>query len=455
MLARKPVLPVMVVCCVLVGWLVWACVPAVAAAPETPEVSVELPIAATTATVHGVLNPKAEAEAGSYEFLYKQGKAGCVGGKKAPEPAGMAMGFEHEEVSEGLSGLTQDTEYTVCLRVGNVTTHQEALSSAVTFTTALPPETPETLKAESVTATTAMLHGLLNPKAKGEAGSYEFLYKASNSECEGAGATVATASLGGKEEAVSSEAKELIPGTQYTFCLLARNGAGETAVGAPVTFMTASAAPTIDSESVSKDEGTSSILQAQVNPNNQKTTYFFEYSTQATGEVLEGTVTTLNGSSALAGEYGDQKASVSTGAVFAPGTVYYYRVVASNGTPPASKGKVEHFTTPEAPISESAVTQGSTVVSLDGELNPGGAAGEVSYVFAYNDNGTCTGGQRTPVVEVGEGKQLHVHVEAQGLTPNERYTFCLVSITLMVVKRWVAKSRRRQRVGRPRFRKCL
>ena len=41
MLARKPVLPVMVVCCVLVGWLVWVCVPALAAAPETPEVSVE------------------------------------------------------------------------------------------------------------------------------------------------------------------------------------------------------------------------------------------------------------------------------------------------------------------------------------------------------------------------------------------------------------------------------
>ncbi len=28
--ARKPVLPVIAVCCVLVGWLVWTCVPAVA-----------------------------------------------------------------------------------------------------------------------------------------------------------------------------------------------------------------------------------------------------------------------------------------------------------------------------------------------------------------------------------------------------------------------------------------
>ncbi len=323
MLARKPVLPVMVVCCVLVGWLVWACVPAVAAAPETPEVSVEAPVAATTAVLHGVLNPKAVGGAGSYEFLYREGDEGCGEGGKAPEPAGLAIGLEHEEVSEVLSGLR--------------------------------------------------------------------------------------------------------PGTEYTVCLRAENASQEATVGPAVTFATPAAPPSVDGESVAKDEATSATLQARVNPNNQNTTYFFEYSTQATGEVLEGTVTKLDGPSALAGEYGDQTASVPTGAVLAPGTVYYYRVVASNGTPPAGNGKVAHFTTPEAPISESAVAQSSTVVSLTGELNPGGATGEVSYVFAYNDNGTCTGGERTPVVEVGEGSKLYVHVEAQGLTPNEPYTFCLVS----------------------------
>ena len=35
--ARKPVLPVIVVCAVLVGLLVWACVPAFAAPAEAPE----------------------------------------------------------------------------------------------------------------------------------------------------------------------------------------------------------------------------------------------------------------------------------------------------------------------------------------------------------------------------------------------------------------------------------
>ncbi len=39
------------------------------------------------------------------------------------------------------------------------------------------PEAPETREATSVTAGTATLEGVLNPKAPGEAGSYELLYK--------------------------------------------------------------------------------------------------------------------------------------------------------------------------------------------------------------------------------------------------------------------------------------
>ena len=41
------------------------------------------------------------------------------------------------------------------------------------------PETPETVEAREVTATTARLEGVLNPKAAGEADSYEFLYRQS------------------------------------------------------------------------------------------------------------------------------------------------------------------------------------------------------------------------------------------------------------------------------------
>ncbi len=109
--------------------------PALAAAAEAPEVTVESPVPATTATFYGVLNPKATApgEAGSYEFLYRQSKTECKGGSKAPSSPGMALGGAAEPVSETVTGLVPLTEYTVCLLARNA--EGEAISPAVTFTT--------------------------------------------------------------------------------------------------------------------------------------------------------------------------------------------------------------------------------------------------------------------------------------------------------------------------------
>jgi hypothetical protein len=46
--------------------------PAFAGAPETPETGEATGVTATTATLNGVLNPKAAGEAGNYEFVYPQ-----------------------------------------------------------------------------------------------------------------------------------------------------------------------------------------------------------------------------------------------------------------------------------------------------------------------------------------------------------------------------------------------
>ncbi len=136
--ARKPVLPVVVVCAVLLGWLVWSAVPAFAAAPEAPEVSVVLPAAATSVSVDGVLDPELEGgpgtyELGTYEFLYRASKTSCEGGGKAPA-SGISLGGGKEQVSEVLVGLTPGTEYTVCLLARNEA-GETAVSLPVTFTT--------------------------------------------------------------------------------------------------------------------------------------------------------------------------------------------------------------------------------------------------------------------------------------------------------------------------------
>ena len=186
--ARKPVLPVIAVCCVMVGWFAWSAVPALAAAPETPEVSVEALVPPTTAVVHGVLNPGVEGapgtyELGTYEFLYKQGNAGCVGEGKAPASPGISLGGGKEAVTETLSGLSPDTQYTVCLLVRNGIKGEHAVSTPATFKTSSLLEAPVLREpASAVTATTATFEGELSPGGAAGALSYQLDYN-TNGTC--------------------------------------------------------------------------------------------------------------------------------------------------------------------------------------------------------------------------------------------------------------------------------
>ncbi len=337
--------------CTLVGGLVFASASALAVAPETPELVVEQPVHATEATLHGVLNPKAIApsEAGSYEFRYKKGSI-CTGESKAPIPPGMALGIEQEPVSETLAGLTSNTEYTVCLVVRNSElVPAETVSAPVVFTTAIPPETPIDLKAEPITATEATLRGVLNPKEAGDAGTYEFVYRLSEtspSECQGFGetATPAELSTGVTGEPAEAEVTGLTPNTTYVLCLRAHNEAGEeSALSMPVTFTTPPLAPSITSESSTVVGATEARLEAEINPGNAETAYHFEYGTAAGSYDVSVPVVGAHIPASLTPH---NVSAVATG--LQPGTTYHYRVVASNALPGEADGPDQMFTTPTA-----------------------------------------------------------------------------------------------------------
>jgi phosphodiesterase/alkaline phosphatase D-like protein len=260
-----------------------------------------------------------------------------------------------------------------------------ALAGCTVPALAAAPETPVTKPATAVTAATALLHGELNPKKAGEAGEFYFTYEQSASECEPG--TLAPeppgTALGSAKEAVSVELTGLEPSRQYTYCVVASHE-GATATGAPVTFKTLASKPAVESESAAPASPFAANLEAQVNPNNQETTYSFEYSTEAAGEVLKGSVTTVSGEAPLPPEFGGRTAFASTGAVLASATTYFYRVVAKNATGTA-KGKVEEFTTntAEAPTvdSESASAVTATDARLEAKVNPNFQ--ETHYSFEY------------------------------------------------------------------------
>ncbi len=322
------------------------------------------------------------------------------------------------------------------------------------------PEKPVKVEFENVTATTATLKGELNPLAAGETGTYEFLYKASEVsapatvECEeGHAPEPAGAALGNKEEAVSADLTNLQPNAKYTFCLRVRNEAGGEATGVPltsggqpITFNTLPAPPKIEGESTSVTSA-GIRLEAQINPNNQETTYVFEYApegTEGTAGTLAGPITKVAGAKSLS-NFGDQGASATPGAVLAPDTSYYYRVVAENGQSQAEGipvvGEVLKFTTPPAPLVSTGEAQNitGTAATLAGTVNPEGA--ETTYYFVYITEAgfqealkkgaanPYTEGETTAPLSAGSGTepQAILPTPISGLQPGQTYHYALVA----------------------------
>jgi hypothetical protein len=317
--------------CALAGVLALWSASASAAAPEAPGPVVVESVKASEATFQGVLNPGKEGaagtyELGTYEFLYRKSSVTCEGGGRAPESPGISLGGGKEGVSQGVTGLEAGSEYTVCLLARNGVKGETTVGPAVHFSTAIPVEAPEGVAATGVTATTATLHGVLNPHSKRESepGSWEFRYRQSATECEGEGeeATPSTVAGGHEGEAVQTTVTGLSPGATYTFCLRASNNAGEEALGAPQTFAAAAAPPTVEEESVLNVASSSATFTAQIDPNGEETTYRFEYGTSAaygsSVPVPDGLVG--SGSTPLTVSAHPQD--------LLPGTEYHYRVVA-------------------------------------------------------------------------------------------------------------------------------
>ncbi len=291
------------------------------------------------------------------------------------------------------------TGFAACCVLGSGLLFSSAFALAVT------PETPVAKPATAITTTTAILHGELNPNKPGEPSEWLFLYTpSSTAECEG---TLLPepfgVALGHEKEAVEVEATSLQPNQTYSFCL---GELGEEFVrSSTLMFKTLPADPSLFGGSTKASAVTpfAATLEAQVYPNNQETTYSFEY---ATNEALTG-AETIPGAGPLPAEFGPLTADVSTGGVLASGTTYFFRVIATNATG-TTEGPVEHFTTltPQRPIvaSESSSAITPTDATLEAKINPNYQ--ETTYAFEYATN---------------EGLTENVKIVA-GVSPLPRYS---------------------------------
>ena len=302
------------------------------------------------------------------------------------------------------------------------------LAGAVALTAApalAAPQAPVSEAATGVTVSAATLHGELNPVGEAETG-WHFLY---STEPTCAGGTETSAHGVAKVKAKTKEEVQvtgLQPSKTYSFCLVATNAAAESTEGNSVSFTTAGVIPALAGERATFGSGPlDGTLEAKINPENQETTYHFEY---ATSEVALGTLAaTKIGEAIIPPDIFEEQTAgpVDIGGGLEANKTYYYRVVASNATG-TTEGPVRHFTTlnQEAPVTMQATSITGTTAVLNGELNPN-SEGTAGYEFSYNAGGSCAGGATTPPGEA-TGKAIKVSATPR-LESNTEYTFCLIA----------------------------
>jgi hypothetical protein len=293
------------------------------------------------------------------------------------------------------------------------------------------PETPETVEAKPITATTATLHGVLDPNNTGEAGSYAFSYEPSSllaPEC-GAPGTLAPSSpvadAGVEGEAKTVALTGLEPNKEYAFCIVAYSLSAEPSYGTAVPFTTLPLAPKVDGETAAVT-ATTSTFEAQINPNNEQTTYTFEYATKEKTGALEGTIVKIPDAEPLPAVYGDQTATVPNVEGLTAGMTYYFRVVAKNAQGITSD-PVQSFTTVPVPHTDPVTAVTATMATFHGHLTLDSV--DTKYFFDYNVGAGCTGGSSSTPGDAGAGSTSKaVSTAVSELQPSATYSVCLVSV---------------------------
>jgi hypothetical protein len=317
---------------------------AAAVPPGTPQALPPSDISATSATLNGVVNPHHEGEPGRYSFVYAKSSSVCTGGAGTAEET--MRESSPQPVSINADSLQPDTTYTYCLKATNAR-EEATLSAPVTFTTTSLPEMRAVEPVTNITGTTAILHGVLDPKAASPEAQveYDFFYIYAGGESTCSEPFVVTPALeppgvasGAMGEAVEASLSGLTPDTEYAVCIGARN-AGEAfnfeALSAPVKFKTAAPPPDVISESVSERWATAVLLQTRVNNEAEPTECFFQYG--------EASVSEHKVSCGAIGGYNEPTLSAKVEGLMA-GHTYHWRTVAKSkaGT---SYGQEESFTT--------------------------------------------------------------------------------------------------------------
>jgi hypothetical protein len=442
-------------CTVLVslGVLIFATPALAAGPPEAPITGKATAITGTTATLHGVLNPKgpATAKAGWYfAYSFEPTCGGVFASPLEPEVEGEAL----PEQAEITIGVEPSRKYTFCMVATNALGEATQGTQESFETPALAPAI-DSENGAPLTPFEGSLETQVN--ANNQATTVYFQYSTSPAKALSGSLSTPTqippppgTEIGGGFGDVPvgpTALTGLTAGTPYYYQAVAINATGTT-YGTIKEFATPpSQKPAVDSEGVTEGTLTSTdaSLEAKVNPNYQETTYSFEYATSAAA-LGTPSATTVQGAPPapkLTAVLEEQLAGpVDLKNALAPGTHYYYRVLATNKTgTTVGTATVQSFITLDKPVVTTGQASGVTRESatLTGAVNPAGAP--TAYYFSYIDEAGYLAalgegaadpyahGAGTPEITVAGtyGAQSVIPLTASQLRPGVTYHYALVA----------------------------
>jgi hypothetical protein len=211
---------------------------------------------AESATLQGTVNPEGTHTA--YHFEY--GTEATYGGSSPEEEAGAGS----TDVPAGflVEGLEPNTTYHYRLVAGNSLGSSAGDDATFTTSPAAPLVDGQAPFASAITATTATLHGTINPR--NSAATYHFNYGTSTAYASSAPDPDAEGGAAG-EEAVSTTISGLSPSTTYHFQVVVENGTGGPVAGADETFTTLPPLPSASTGSAAAITESSAELSGAAN----------------------------------------------------------------------------------------------------------------------------------------------------------------------------------------------
>jgi hypothetical protein len=193
--------------------------------------------------------------------------------------------------------------------------------------------------ATKIDDTSAVLHGTVNPN--GLATTYQFHYGPTTALGAVVPVTAASAGAGATAVAVAARTGGLSPDTTYYYQLVASNSAGSSSTPIESFKTTGNPAPVTTTSPAVDVTRYGATLVGVINPDNQVTTYHFDFG-----------LTTAYGFQSAAKTIPAGNAPVAISIPLPglqPGQVYHYRLVASHGVTSTTYGADEAFQTPPWP----------------------------------------------------------------------------------------------------------